>query len=84
MKSMGPRNLDVSIVHVKDQDPINMATIWIRMDGFFEYLNNPLCQKGFTNYVHRFLKGKKHWFKHSFTHKTWWIMLSKSKHHHVL
>ncbi len=72
IKSMAPRTLDVSIVHVKDQDLAYMATLEVRMDGLYEYLNNPLCQKGFEDSICRFLKGKRYCFKHIFTHKAQW------------
>ncbi len=42
------------------------------MDGLFEYLNNPLCQKGFEDSICRFLKGERHHIKHLFTNKTQW------------
>jgi hypothetical protein len=29
MKSMAPRTLDISITHVKDQDPTDMATLQV-------------------------------------------------------
>jgi hypothetical protein len=57
IKSMAPRTLDVSITHVKDQDPTYMATLEVQMDGLHEYLNNPLCQKGFEDSIRQFLKG---------------------------
>jgi hypothetical protein len=39
------------------------------MDAFFEYIDNPLCQKGFKDFVYRFLKGERFRFKDMFTHK---------------
>jgi hypothetical protein len=51
LKSMAPYELDVSIVHVKDQNPIDMATLRTQMDTIFEYKNNPLCQKGFEDAI---------------------------------
>jgi hypothetical protein len=39
------------------------------MDALFEYIDNPLCQKGFKDYVYRFLKGERFRLKHMFTHK---------------
>jgi hypothetical protein len=69
LKSMAPCELDASIVHVKDQNPIDMATLRAQMDTLFEYKNNPLCQKRFEDAIRRFLKGERSWLKHLFTHK---------------
>jgi len=66
---MAPSELDVSIVHVKDQNPIDMVTLRAQIDTLFENKNNPLCQKGFEDAIRRFLKGQKSWFKHLFIHK---------------
>jgi hypothetical protein len=66
---LAPCELDVSIVHVKDQNPIDMATLWAQIDTLFEYKNNPLCQKGFEDATRWFLKGDRSWLKHLFTHK---------------
>ncbi len=49
MRSMAPCTLDVSIIHVKDQDPADMVALQVQIDGLFEYLNNPLCQKEFED-----------------------------------
>ncbi len=35
LKSMAPCELDVFIVHVKDQNPIDMATLWAQIDTFW-------------------------------------------------
>jgi hypothetical protein len=70
LKSMAPCELDVSIVHVKDQNPIDMATFQAQMDTLFEYKNNPLCRKGFEDAIRQFSKGERSWFKHLFIHKT--------------
>jgi hypothetical protein len=69
LKSMGPCELDAFIVHVKDQNPIDLATIQAQMDTLFEYKNNPLCQKGFEDAIMQFLEGERSWFKCLFTHK---------------
>jgi hypothetical protein len=38
------------------------------MDSLFEYMHNALCQKGFEDFVHRFLQGDR-CIKHFFTNK---------------
>jgi hypothetical protein len=70
MRSQAPHYLNVSIIHVKNQIPTHMATLQTQMDGLFEYKHNPLCHKGFEDYVCRFLKGERSKLKHLFTHKT--------------
>jgi len=47
LKLIATRYLDVSIVHVKEQNQTDMETLQAKMDGFFEYKNNPLCKRGF-------------------------------------
>jgi hypothetical protein len=46
LKSMAPCELDVSIVHVKDQNPIDMATLRAQMDTLFEYKKTPCAKRG--------------------------------------
>ncbi len=58
IRSITPRVIDVSIVHVRDQQPTDMVDLHQRMDEQFEYLNNPLSIKRFENNVRCFLKGK--------------------------
>jgi hypothetical protein len=43
---MAPYELDVFIVHVKDQNPTDMATLWVWMDTFFEYKQTPCTKRG--------------------------------------
>jgi hypothetical protein len=50
MKSTTPCYLDVSS---------DIATLQSKMDGLFEYLHNPLCHKGFEDFVHMFSEGRK-------------------------
>jgi len=66
---MGTHILDVFIVHVKAQNSTDMAELHAKMDALFEYLHNPLCQKGFEDSIHQYLKGEKSRLKHLFTHK---------------
>jgi len=54
MRSITPCYLDVYIIHVREQNPSDIATLQSRMDGLFEYLHNPLCHKGFEDFIDRF------------------------------
>jgi len=48
-----------------------MAKLHVRiMDIKFECKNNDLCQQGFEDYVHRFLKGERSQSKHLYTRKS--------------
>ncbi len=67
LRSAATYYLDVSIVHVSEQNPKDMETLWARMDGLFEYKNHSLCQKGFEDSVCRFLKGERFCLKNLFT-----------------
>ncbi len=67
LRSAATHYLDVSIVHVSEQNPKDMGTLQARMDGLFDYNNNPLCRKGFEDSVRRFLKGERFCLKNLFT-----------------
>jgi hypothetical protein len=69
LRFMAPHELDVSIVHVKNQNPIDMATLQAQMDTLLKYKNNPLCQNGFEVAIKQFLKGERSWLKHLLIHK---------------
>jgi len=59
--------LDVSILHVREQNQMDMETLWAEMDGLFEYGKNPLCKRGFEDSVCWFLKGERFCLKNLFT-----------------
>jgi hypothetical protein len=47
-----------------------MVTLRAKMHSLFEYMHNPfILKKGFEDFVHRLLKGKKFHLKHLFTNK---------------
>ncbi len=69
IRSRAPHILDVFILHVKEQNSTDMAELRAKMDALFEYLHNPVCQKGFEDSIRQFLKGEKSQLKHLFTHK---------------
>ncbi len=50
-KALTTQHVDVSIVHVKDQNLADMAQFRVWMDELFEYKNHELCQKGFEDVV---------------------------------
>ncbi len=69
IKSITPHVVDVSIVHVRDQNLADMVDLCQRMDEQFEYLNNPLSIKGFKDSVCHFLKGERSRLKHLYMKK---------------
>ena len=66
LRTLVPRILDVSCVHWKDQPPNNVAKLRSALDTKFEYIGNPLSEKGFKNAVKRQMKTErskmKAWF----------------------
>jgi hypothetical protein len=68
-RSITPRVVDVSIIHVKDQNHVDMANLHQQMDEWFEYLNNPLSIKGLEDSVCRFFKVEQSWLKHLYMKK---------------
>jgi hypothetical protein len=70
-RNMAPHVIDISIIHVRDQKIANMAKLCVQiMDKKFEYKNNDLCQQGFEDYVHCFLKGERSQLKHLYICKS--------------
>jgi hypothetical protein len=66
LRSLVPRILDVSCVTWNDQHPNSVAKLRSALDAQFEYLANPLSDKGFKNAVKRQMKTErskmKTWF----------------------
>ena len=66
LRSLVPRILDVSCVSWKDQSPSSIETLRGALDKEFEYVGNPLSDKGFKNAVKRQMKTErskmKTWF----------------------
>ena len=66
LRSLVPRILDVSCVLWKDQSPSSIETLKGALDKEFEYVGNPLSDKGFKNAVKRQMKTErskmKSWF----------------------
>ena len=56
LRTLVPRILDVSCVHWKDQPPHSVGKLRSALDAEFEYVGNPLSEKGFKNAVKRQMK----------------------------
>ena len=56
LRSLVPRILDVSCVRWEDQSPSSVEKLRIALDNQFEYLGNPLSDRGFKNAVKRQMK----------------------------
>ena len=55
-RSLVPRILDVSCVKWEDQSPSSVEKLRSALDNQFEYLGNPLSDRGFKNAVKRQMK----------------------------
>ena len=66
LRTLVPRILDVSCVSWKDQTPSSVERLRVALDKEFEYVGNPLSDRGFKNAVKRQMKTErskmKAWF----------------------
>jgi hypothetical protein len=51
IRSLAPRILNMVVVHVTKQDPVDMARLRLQLDGKFEYVGGELSVAGFRDYV---------------------------------
>jgi hypothetical protein len=58
LKLIATRYLDVSIVHVKEQNQTDMETLQAKMDGFFSIITTHYVKGVFENSIRQFLKEK--------------------------
>jgi hypothetical protein len=66
LRSLVPRILDVSCVSWKDQSPSSIERLRGALDKEFEYVGNPLSDKGFKNAVKRQMKTERSKMKAGF------------------
>jgi hypothetical protein len=59
IRSLAPRILNMVVVQVTEQDPVDMARLRLQLDGKFEYLGGELNVVGFRDCVRRFMKGER-------------------------
>jgi len=59
IRLLAPQVLNMAVVKVIEQDPINMARLRLQLDGKFENLSGELSVVGFRDCVRRFMKGER-------------------------
>jgi hypothetical protein len=69
IRSLAPRVLNMAVVKVTEQDPVDMARLSLQLDGKFEYLGGELSAAGFRDCVRRFMKGERAHLKKRYAHK---------------
>jgi hypothetical protein len=69
IRSLAPRILNMVVVTVIEQDPVDMARLCLQLDGKFEYLGGELSVVGFRDCVRRFMKGERARLKRRYAQK---------------
>jgi len=59
IRSLAPWTLNMAMVKVIEQDPVDMARLRLQWDGKSEYLGGELNVVGFRDCVRRFMKGER-------------------------
>ena len=68
IRSLAPRTLNMAVVKVTEQDPIDMARLRLHLDGKFEYVGGELSDAGFRDCVRRYMKGERARLKRRYAH----------------
>ncbi len=69
IRSLAPQVLNMAVVKVTEQDPVDMAQLRLQLDGKFEYLRGELSAVGFRDCVRRFMKGERACLKRRYAQK---------------
>jgi len=56
MRSLAPRILNMAVVKVGEQNPVDMVELCSQVDGLFEYIHHELSAHGFRDCVRQFMK----------------------------
>jgi hypothetical protein len=59
IRFLAPRILNMAVVKVTKQDPIDMARLRLQLDGKFEYVGGELSVAGVRDCVRRYMKGER-------------------------
>ncbi len=59
MRGLAPRILNMVVVKVGEQNPMDMAELSNQLDNLFEYIHQVLSARGFKDCVRRFMKSKR-------------------------
>jgi hypothetical protein len=69
IRSLAPRILNMAVVKVTEQDPVDMATLRLQLDGKFEYVGGELSATGFRDCVRRYMKRERARLKRRYAQK---------------
>jgi hypothetical protein len=69
IRSLAPRILNMAVVKVTEQDPVDMARLRLQLDGKFEYVGGELSAAGFRDCVRRYMKGERARLKRRYAQK---------------
>jgi len=58
LRGLVPRCLNMAIVKVGDQNPVDMSELHRQLDDLFEYLNHELSACNFRDCIRRFMKSE--------------------------
>jgi hypothetical protein len=59
MRGLAPRILNMVVVKVGEQNPVDMAELHSQLDGLFEYIHHELSARGFRDCVRRFMESER-------------------------
>jgi hypothetical protein len=59
MRGLAPRILNMAVVKVGEQNPVDMAEFRSQLDDLFEYIHHELSARGFKDCVRRFMKSER-------------------------
>ncbi len=59
MRGLAPRILNMAVVKVGEQNPVDMAKLRRQLDDLFEYIHHELSARGFRDCVRRFMKNER-------------------------
>ncbi len=69
IRSLAPQILNMAMVKVIEQDPVDMARLRLQLDGKFEYVGGELSVAGFKDYVRQYMKGERARLKRRYAQK---------------
>jgi hypothetical protein len=59
MWGLAPRILNMAVVKVSEQNPVDVAKLRGQLDNLFEYIHHELSARGFRDCVRRFMKSER-------------------------
>jgi hypothetical protein len=59
LRGLVPHYLNMAIVKVGDQNPVDMRDFCRQLDDLFEYFNHELSARNFKDFIKRFMKSER-------------------------